>query len=81
MQEENTLLKDVNAVYRGIKSTFGWLVFILFWAVVFIVVYATMCSRSDKGETETELYQGVKEKEVETKSRLAVENGRWVVVD
>ena len=81
MQDENTLLKDVNAVYRGIKSTFGWLVFILFWAVVFIVVYVTMCSRSDKSETETELYQGVKEKEVEAKSRLAVENGRWVVVD
>ena len=40
MKEENTLLKDANAVYREVKSGCGWLVFILFVIIVVSVVYA-----------------------------------------
>ena len=40
MQEENTLLKDANVVYRGIKSGCALLLFILSLLIIVIVVYA-----------------------------------------
>jgi len=54
-ENENTILKGINSVYRGIKSGCAWLIFFVFIIVMYAIVSTAMCSGNDKIESKIEI--------------------------